>query len=83
MKKRAKCLLSKPSYFVTKSFILESMELGQIYILLSVLELESLHIPSEIQQLMLHFETNKLFFFFFLLKKTNVIKKTKQSVNFM
>jgi hypothetical protein len=64
MKKRAKCLLSKPSYFVTKSFILESMELGQIYILLSVLELESLHIPSEIQQLMLHFETNKLFFFF-------------------
>jgi hypothetical protein len=56
MKKRAKCLLSKPSYFVTKSFVSESMELGQIYILLSVLELESLHIPSEIQQLMLHFD---------------------------
>jgi hypothetical protein len=32
------------------------MELGQIYILLSVLELESLHIPSEIQQHMLHFD---------------------------
>ena len=54
MKKRAKYLLSKPSYFVTKSFISESMELGQIYIFLSILELESLHIPSEIQQLMLH-----------------------------
>ena len=78
MKKRAKCLLSKPSYFVTKSFILESMKLGQIYILLYVLELESLHIPSEIQQLMLHFETNKLFFFFFAKKKQTLLRKQKK-----
>jgi hypothetical protein len=37
-------------------FIKESMELGQVYILFSALELESMHVPTTIQQLMNAFD---------------------------
>jgi hypothetical protein len=58
MKQRAKYPTPnpKPSFFVTKSFIKESMELGQVYILFSALELESMHVPIAIQQLMNEFD---------------------------
>ena len=58
MKQRAKYPIPnpKPSFFVTKSFIRESMELGQVLILLSALELESMHVLEPIQQLMNAFD---------------------------
>ena len=48
MKQRAKYPIPnpKPSFFVTKSFIKESIELGQVYILFSTLELESMYVPT-------------------------------------
>ena len=51
MKQRAKYPIPnpKPSFFVTKSFIKESIELGQVYILFSTLELESMYVPTAIQ----------------------------------
>ena len=58
MKQRAKYPIPnpKPSFFVTKSFIKESIELGQVYILFSTLELESMYVPTAIQQLMNAFD---------------------------
>lgn len=53
MKRKAKC--PNPSFFVTKTFVEESMGLGSIFVLLYALELEALVVLVEVEQLMQQF----------------------------
>uniref|UniRef100_A0A2N9HUX4 Reverse transcriptase n=1 Tax=Fagus sylvatica TaxID=28930 RepID=A0A2N9HUX4_FAGSY len=54
--KEAKYSSPNPSFFVSKTFIQESMELGRVYVLLSALELSNMNVPMEIQTVMQNYE---------------------------